>query len=87
MMRGFETQTMHMRALVARVLFGVIAMHSSETDRGTWVTPSQFCAAFSISKATFWRLVAAGKVETIKLGARCTRVRLDRLPEAEREVA
>jgi hypothetical protein len=84
---SFETRTMRMRALIARVLFGVSAMHSNETDRGTWVTPSQFCEAFSISKATFWRLVAAGKVETIKLGARCTRVRLDRLPEAGREVA
>lgn len=59
----------------------------NDTNGSDWGTPAQFCAAFKISKATFWRLVAAGKVETIKLGARCTRVRLDRLPEAAREVA
>ena len=52
-----------------------------------WGTPSQFCAAYNISRATFWRLVAAGKVETVKLGARCTRVRLDRVPNGRREVA
>jgi hypothetical protein len=52
-----------------------------------WVTPAEFCAEFRISKATFWRLVAAGKVETIKLGVRCTRVRLDRTPESGREGA
>jgi len=56
----------------------------SFTLNASWGTPAQFCATFNISKATFWRLVAAGKVETLKLGARCTRARLDRLPETKR---
>ena len=61
-------------------------MREQETvQKAAWGTPSQFCQAFHVSKATFWRLVAAGKVETIKLGARCTRVRLDRLPASTPE--
>jgi excisionase family DNA binding protein len=36
--------------------------------------PKQSAAYLAVSLATFWRLVKAGEIKTIKLSARCTGV-------------
>lgn len=36
--------------------------------------PKFACSTLGISISTFWRLVAAGKIKTVKLSPRCTGV-------------
>lgn len=44
-------------------------------DKSLVLRPKTVCLELGISLATFWRLVKADKLQTIKLSARCTGVR------------
>lgn len=59
-----------------------MANQAISTTGDTLLTRRQACAALGVGATKYWSLISQGKLEVVKLGVRCTRVKrssVDRL--------
>lgn len=54
----------------------VIPGPSPITTSDTLLTKKQVCSVLSIKSTKYWELISQGRLDVIRLGKRCTRVKL-----------